>query len=292
MNLKQLKYFMAIAEERQITAAAKKLHIAQPPLSYQLSLLEQELGVTLIKRGPRNAELTDAGKLLYKRAEQILSMTSSAVREVENYGKGLHGVLSLGAVSSSGGVVPNLRMQEFTKHYPDIRFEIHEGNTFAIIEMLEKGIVDLGIVRTPFQYDRFHCRYSALEPMAAVMTKDLACGQGESGITLEELKNKPLIIYRRFEALIQEAFAEEGLTPFICCLNDDARTTYTWARKGFGIGIIPKSALQVLNLDQLICKDILNEKLRTQVAVIWEKKRYLSPLAQRFVSFFEDSVDW
>lgn len=287
MNLKQLKYFIAIAEERQITAAAKRLHIAQPPLSYQLSLLEQELGVTLIKRGPRNAELTDAGQLLYKRAEQILDMTSSTAHEVESYGKGMRGVLSLGVVSSSGGIVPNQRMIEFTKHYPDIQFEIHEGNTFAIIEMLEKGIIDLGIVRTPFQHERFHCRYSELEPMAAVMTKDRVCGKNKHNITLQELKNEPLIIYRRFEALIYEAFSEGGITPFICCLNDDARTTYIWAQKGFGIGIVPKSALLVLNPNQLICKDILNDKLKTQVAVIWERNRYLSPLAHRFVELFE-----
>lgn len=285
MNIKQLKYFMTIAEERQITAAAKKLHIAQPPLSYQLGLLEQELGVTLVKRGPRNVELTDAGQLLYKRAAQILDMTSSTAREVECYGKGMRGVLSIGAVSSSGGIVPNERMLQFTKHYPDIQFEIHEGNTFAIIEMLEKGIIDLGIVRTPFQNEHFHCQYSAPEPMAAVMTKERVCGKCEDKITLQELKKEPLIIYRRFENLIQDAFSAEGISPFICCLNDDARTTYTWAQKGFGIGILPKSALLVLN-SKLICKDILCDKLITQIAVIWEKNRYLSPLAQSFVEFF------
>lgn len=288
MNLKQLKYFIAIAEERQITAAAKKLHIAQPPLSYQLSLLEQELGVTLVKRGPRNVELTDAGQLLYKRAEQILDMTSSTAREVESYGKGMRGVLSIGAVSSSGGIVPNQRMLEFTRHYPEIQFEIHEGNTFAIIEMLEKGIVDLGIVRTPFQHEHFHCRYSALEPMTAIMARNRVCGSKEASVTLAELEKEPLIIYRRFEALIHEAFSEEGLSPFVCCLNDDARTTYIWAQKSFGVGIIPKSALLVLNPGELVCKDILCDKLQTQVAVIWEKGRYLSPLAQRFVELFEE----
>lgn len=286
MNLKQLKYFITIAEERQITAAAKKLHIAQPPLSYQLSLLEQELGVTLIKRGPRNAELTDAGKLLYKRAGQILDMTTSTAHEIESYGKGMRGVLSIGAISSSGGIVPNRNMLEFTEHYPDIRFEIHEGNTFAIIDMLEKGIIDLGIVRTPFQHDRLYCRYSAPEPMAAVMKKGRVCGKDENSITIRELEKEPLIIYRRFEALIHEAFSDEGVSPFICCLNDDARTTYVWARKGFGIGILPKSALLVLDTKDLICKDILSDKLKTQIAVIWEKNRCLSPLAQRFTELF------
>jgi len=287
VNLKQLKYFTAIAEEHQITAAANKLHIAQPPLSYELSKLEQELGVTLVKRGPRNAELTDAGQLLYKRAEQILAVTTATEREIRNYGKGISGVLAIGVISSSGGILPNERMLEFTAHYPDIRFELHEGNTFAIIDMLEKGIVDIGIVRTPFLSDRFNCRYEEREPMEAVMTKEHEAGKNDGSITIQELAAAPLIIYRRYEQLLNETFAAEKLTPFFSCINDDARTTYIWAKKGFGIGVIPKSILRVLNPSGLICKDIISEKLTTQLAVIWEKNCTLAPLARKFVELLE-----
>ena len=290
MTLKQLKYFTAVAEERQITAAAKKLHIAQPPLSYQLAELEKELGVRLVKRGPRNVELTDAGELFFKRAQQILDMTASAAREAGSCGRGMRGVLSIGMVSSSGGIVPNRNMLAFTENYPEVRFEIHEGNTFAIIGMLEKGIVDLGVVRTPFPCERFHCRYSAPEPMEAVMPAGHVCG-GESGVTLRELAEHPLILYRRFETLVREIFAEENLDPFVCCLNDDARTTYTWALKGFGVGIMPRSELMVLNREGLVSRDILCEKLVTRIAVIWERGRYLSPLARRFVELFDSPQD-
>ncbi len=286
MTLKQLKYFTAVAEERQITAAAKKLHIAQPPLSYQLAALEKELGVRLVKRGPRNVELTDAGELFYRRARQILDMAASAAREAEGCGRGRRGVLSLGTVSSSGGAVPNRSMLALAEDYPEVRFEVHEGNTFDILSMLEKGIVDLGVVRTPFPCERFHCRYTAPEPMAAVMAESRLCG-GESGVTLRELSEQPLIFYRRFDTLLRDAFAEQGLNPFVCCLNDDARTTYTWALKGFGVGVMPRSELSVLGPDGLVCRDVLCETLVTRVAVIWERGRYLSPLARRFVELFE-----
>ena len=106
MNLRQLEYFMAIAEEHQITAAARRLHITQPPLSYELSSLERELGVKLIERGPRSAELTEAGQLLYARAERILSLTSAATREVKSFGQGTSGTLSVGIISSAGGFRP------------------------------------------------------------------------------------------------------------------------------------------------------------------------------------------
>lgn len=285
MTIKQLRYFTAIAEERQITAAAQKLHIAQPPLSYQLAALESELGVRLVTRGPRGVELTDAGELFYRRAKQILDMTASAAREAESCERGMRGVLSLGTVSSSGGTVPFPGMLAFTKNYPEVRFEVHEGNTYAIIEMLEKGIVDLGVVRTPFAGDRFHCRSSSPEPMMAVAVPGHSLG-GEDGVTLGELSRAPLILYRRFEALVREAFAAEGLPVQVCCLNDDARTTYTWAMKGFGVGILPRSELSVLNPQGLLCREVLSRRLVTRIAVIWEKGRYLSPLARRFVDLF------
>ena len=106
MNLKQLEYFVAIAEERQITAAARRLNISQPPLSYELRQLESELGVTLVVRGPRQARLTEAGQLLYQRATKILAMTAAARREVESVGSGMTGALSLGVCPDCAGLAP------------------------------------------------------------------------------------------------------------------------------------------------------------------------------------------
>lgn len=287
MNLKQLKYFLAIAEEGQITAAADKLHIAQPPLSYQLKLLEKELGVELVSRGPRSVSLTGPGELLRKRAEQILEMVSSAEKEVMNFGKDMYGVLSIGAISSSGGVVPNSQMIRFTKNHPNIKLAIHEGNTFAVIEMLEKGMIELGIVRTPFQHKMLKFRYAPKEPMVALMTENNLCGKKENTITLQELNNVPLIIYRRFDSLINESFAKIGIEPMICCKNDDARTTILWAHAGLGVGLVPKSAALAFTTGDLICKEIQCEDLVTRLAVVWVKDRYLSAIGQKFVELFE-----
>ena len=88
MNLKQLEYFVAIAEEGQITAAARRLHISQPPLSYELAQLERELGTQLVRRGPRGVTLTEAGRLLHERATRILAMATATAREVSSVGKG------------------------------------------------------------------------------------------------------------------------------------------------------------------------------------------------------------
>ena len=144
MDIKQLTYFIAIVEEGNITRAANKLHMAQPPLSNQLKLLEDELGTKLLERGARKVSLTDAGKILYKRAKHIVEITKATIIEIEEFGKGVQGTLRLGTISSSGTALLSSRVIEFNKKYPNIKFEIHEGNTYEVLEMINSGIIEVG----------------------------------------------------------------------------------------------------------------------------------------------------
>ena len=105
----------------------KRLNIAQPPLSYQLKNLENELGIKLVERGSRNIKLTDAGLMLYNRAKQILNLTETTIDELKDFKDGNKGTLSIGTVSSSGASLLTNRLTSFHKKYPFINFEIHEG---------------------------------------------------------------------------------------------------------------------------------------------------------------------
>jgi DNA-binding transcriptional LysR family regulator len=287
MDIKQLKYFLTIAEEGQITSAAKKLHMAQPPLSQQLKALEEELGVKLIERGPRQIQLTDAGEILMARARQILELSNSTINEIKDYSSGLKGTLSIGTVSSSGATLLNNIITDFNKKYPGIKFEIHEGNTFTTLELLNRGVIEVGIVRTPFKALGFECRYMKSEPMIAAMTKEYCDGEEKKHINIRDLKDKPLIIYRRFEQLIHETCLEEEFEPKVFCKNDDARTTLLWANAGLGVGIMPRSVFEMGINSNLIYKVIENESLRTSIAAIWSKDRYISSLAKKFIDCFE-----
>ncbi|MBU5590212.1 LysR family transcriptional regulator [Clostridium sp. MSJ-4] len=286
MDIKQLKYFLTIAEEGQITSAAKKLNMSQPPLSQQLKLLEEELEVKLIERGSRHLQLTDAGKMFMNRARQILELTSSVEKEVKDFSKGLQGTLSIGTVSSSGATLLNERISEFHKEYDCIKFEIYEGNTFTLIDLLNKGIIEVGIVRTPFNALNFECKYAKTEPMIAAIPKEYYWESAQATISLNELKDKPLIIYRRFEQLICEVCMEQGFEPEIYCKCDDARTTLLWANAGLGIAIVPKSAFELATNNNLLYREIESEKLRTKIAAIWVKDRYISPIASKFIESF------
>jgi Transcriptional regulator len=286
MDIKQLTYFITIAEEGTITQAANKLHMAQPPLSTQLKLLEDELGVKLIERGARKVKLTDAGKILYKRAKHILEITTSTEKEIEEFRKGIQGTLRLGTISSSGAVLLSKRIIDFNNKYPNIKFEIHEGNTYELIEKLNSGIIEVGIVRTPFNSKNFHCLFLEAEPMAAVMSENYNFETIRDEIFLEDLKDIPLIIYRRFEKILLGEFQNLSIEPNVFCINDDARTTILWARAGLGIGIVPKSAINFGLMDNIKYKEINNDTLRTQISAIWIKERYLSMAAKKFLEFF------
>lgn len=288
MDIKQLKYFLTIAEEGQITAAAKKLNMAQPPLSFQLKALEDELGVKLVERGSRKIKLTDAGRILYNRADQILKLTGSTVRELKDFAEGVEGTLSIATVSSSGSILLTERLKKFHDKYPNVNFEISEGNSYKILELLTSGLIEIGIVRTPLNLENFESIYLPEEPMVAVMTRDLEWESNKEIILLKELINKPLIMYRRFEKLILECCKKSGFEPKIFCKNDDARTTLLWAEAGLGIAIVPKSAVQLIGSTNLIYKEIDEQALRTQIAAIWVKNRYISSSAKHFLEVFEE----
>nr|WP_319488515.1 LysR family transcriptional regulator [uncultured Caproiciproducens sp.] len=287
MDLKRLEYFMAISEEGSISAAAKKLHISQPPLSHQLQLLESELGVKLVERGARHVMLTDAGVILYKRAGNILEMADAAARELGEYGEKMKGTLRMGATSSSGPPLLGSRMIEFTKMYPEVNFELHEGNTFQMIELLTGGVIEIAVIRTPFHAENTAWYSLEKEPMIAVGNQRYFDSPDCGHILLEDLRNKPLIIYRRYEKLILSACKAAGFQPSIFCLNDDSRTALMWANAGLGIAVTPYSMVSFYRSPECLCKIIDNHNLETQITAIWRSDRPLSAVAKSFLTVFK-----
>ena len=287
MDLKRLEYFMAISEEGSISAAAKKLHISQPPLSHQLRLLEEELGVKLVERGARHVTLTDAGVILYRRAGNILEMADAAARELGEYGERMRGTLRLGITSSSGPPLLDRQMTEFTKLYPEVNFELHEGNTFQMIELLAGGVIDIAVIRTPFHAENTSWFSLEKEPMIAVGKQKYFDHPGSGHILWESLQSRPLIIYRRYEKLILTACKAAGFRPDIFCLNDDARTTLMWANAGLGVAVVPYSMVSFYRNPDCLCKIIDNPHMETQITAIWRSDRPLSAVAKSFLTVFK-----
>lgn len=317
MNLKQMEYFTAIVAEGSISGAARALHVSQPPLSAQMRLLEEELGATLFERGARSIQLTEAGRLFYQRAQSILDLTSGAKKDIERLGQGLLGTLRLGMISSveTQGIITSIAA--FRQRYPQVTFRIHEGNTYQLLDKLSTGQLEAAIVRTPFPEEAFDCRYLTAEPMMAVGTGDFFSPDGGPEIELSALSALPLIIYRRWETVLERYFSHPH--PDYLCVNDDARTSLMWAASGAGVALVPASITGELGWScpeipgdggslpgdsrsggsipgdsrprppRLIARTIVNPTLTTTITLVKLKNAGLSELGQHFFQYFDVS---
>lgn len=278
MDLRQLEYFREIADMGSINEAARRLNMSQPPLSYQLKLLEDELGVRLFERSRQGVALTEAGKLLYSRAGELLSYAGSTKLEIAQFGK--KRVLRLGMTSST--VAPMIPyIAQFARKNPEVNFEVHDGTTFSLFNSLMDGIIDISVVRTPLQLDGVEHLQLCHEPMIAVSSPTLRAEEGKL-LSLADLTERPLIVYRRYEKLICDAFRAHGLEPDIFCVCDDARGAILWAKEALATAIFPQSMASMCT--ELRIQTIDESALETKILLIWRQGKHLPTAAQDFIT--------
>lgn len=278
MDLRQLEYFREIADTGSINEAARRLNMSQPPLSYQLRLLEEELGVRLFERSSQGVTLTEAGTLLYSRAGELLSYADSTKQEVERFGR--RRILRLGLTSST--VAPMIPfIAEYARRNPEASFEVHDGTTFSLFNSLLAGIIDVSVVRTPLRLDEVEHTVLCTEPMIAVSAPaEETPRRGQAA--LSELTGRPLIVYRRYEKLITDAFAAHALEADFFCVCDDARGAVLWAKAGIATAILPASMSSLCaGLD---IREIDEKALETQILLIWRKGKKPLPAVQDFIA--------
>jgi len=286
MDLRQLRYFVTIADEGQILAASKKLNIAQPPLSQSLKNLEEELGVKLIERGSRKISLTEEGKLLRTRAEQILALADNTKRELLDAKEGFKGTLSIGTVATTGmAFLPNY-IKAFHQKYPNIKFNLHEGDAKQIAEKLNNNIIEIGIVRTPFDVEAYNSKKLPSEPMVAVIPKTIKNLAVEGDISLKEIKDYLILIHYKHETIIMESCRRIGFEPNIICKGNDVRQLIILANNDIGIAIVPESAVGSLNNSNSVCRMIIEPVIELSTAIIWNRNRKLTSAASRFLDLF------
>ena len=281
MELRQLKYFLAVAEEGQITRAAEKLNITQPPLSQQIILLEEELGVQLFNRSRKRVQLTEAGRALQNRAEQIMELLKSAVRDVADTVEGLGGRLSIGSITSSGRSVVPEYMRRYHQLYHRVTFDLRQGDSRHIFELLDAGLIEVGLVRLPVDDSRYN--YIVLPPERMVVVADPEKFPiEETGVMqLVLLETTPLLVLRRYLPTIAEYCRN------ILCISDDVTPLIIWARFGLGVAVVPESAVNMLLRGaELRVRPIDTPAFTTTGAVIWSKKNTLSSAASHFVEMF------
>lgn len=281
MDIRQMKYFKTIVEQGTISKAAKVLHMAQPPLSMQLKQLEDELEVTLVKRGNRQIELTQAGQLFYKRCLQMLDLSEITKNELKQT---YQEVLRIGITSSNSALIQQDKIKKYLHDNRHYSYSIHEGTTYEILDLLLAHNIDLGIVRTPFDSSLVDAYYLEKEPMIAIGKKEFFDTKKEY---MKDFKDNPLIIHKRYLPLISDYCLNQHFQIQLKVSCDDSRTSLIWASTGIGIAIVPMSSLS-LEYDHSMLSVILKDKsLYTGIAFITRKNEEINQAIQQFMKQFQ-----
>lgn len=268
-------YFKTIVEEGTISKAAQTLHMAQPPLSMQLKQLEEELSVTLLKRGHRKVELTQAGKIFYKRCLQMISLNERTFHEIQDMQKE---VLRIGVTSSNSAILPSSLLHDHS--FSHFLFRIYEGSTYEIIDQLMAHHIDLGIVRTPFDQSQLDCYSLYQEPMWAVGLPHLL---NPDMTTIKDYQNKPLIVHQRYLSLITDYCLNLHFNPYIKITCDDSRTSLQWAKAGLGIAIVPQNILSFWPDHHFVTVMLEDQALQTDITLITRQNEILDIKTQNLI---------
>jgi DNA-binding transcriptional LysR family regulator len=290
MELRHLRYFLAVARHRNFTRAAEELHIAQPPLSQQIQQLERELGATLFDRSARQVELTQAGEVLLLRARRVLEMIDDMTNEVREVAGARGGRVTLGVNRTAAALILPAVARLMRERMPGVELVILEGGTSTIAELVVERRVDLGLARLPLAE---HEPFTALlesrplyqEQVVAVLLRGHPLARRDS-IHIAELRDEPLMIVRRDQGTLYEqiisACEAAGFTPRLVCEGAEIYTLVRLVEAGLGITLIPERGLQLIpGVEERVVGLPLrtgpdNEGIIMEAGLIWRRGRYRS----------------
>ena len=291
MDLRALRYFMVAAEELNITRAAERLNMSQPPLSSQIHSLEEELGVQLFIRGKRHLTITEAGSHLYRRAKQILELTDHTRQELQSM-DGLSGNLNISLVEGRAPFFLARWISGFRSEFPHVAIHMWNGDGDEAMERLHRGLADLSLIALPYNAELFDGITVGREPWVAMMSihHPLAKEEGEF-LPLKKLVGQPLYIPRRRSRIeaVRAWFQELEAEPMIAGDLSSYIDTVALAEQNAGICIYP---MTTYNESDLIVKKIITESARqVGYALVWKRNEQLSQLQKEFIYYVQDCLE-
>lgn len=245
MELRHLRYFVAVAEERNFTRAAERLHIAQPPLSRQIQQLEEDLGVVLIEKGVRPLRLTEAGAFFLAHARTLLDQVRDLRTMTQRIGK-LERTLSVGFVASTlYGLLPDI-IRRYRERHPEVDIALHEMTTVEQLKALKEGRIDVGFGRLKSADPSIRRIRLREEPMVVALFPGHRLAAGEGGVRLTELVHEALLVYPKaprpsFADQVLAAFSDANLTPEHVTEVRELQIAMGLVAAGQGIAIVPES---------------------------------------------------
>lgn len=289
MEIRVLRYFLAIAREESITGAANSLHITQPTLSRQIKDLEDKLGQKLFVRGSHRISLTAEGMLLRKRAEEIISLVDKTQQEFFSMKGNLSGDIYIGGGETEAMNYVASVCHELQNDYPDIHYHLYSGNAEDVTERLDKGLLDFGLLIQPTditKYDYLHI--PAKDSWGVIMLKDSPLAQ-KNEINVHDLANLPLIFSRQVLQSRMETnelakwFGDEWKNLHIVTTFNLVYNAAVMAKQGIGY-VVTLDKLADTSDSSPLCFRPLSPKIESGLDIVWKKYQIFSPAAELFLN--------
>ena len=292
MDIRVLQYFLAVAREESITRAAERLRMTQPPLSRQLKDLEDELGKQLLIRGSKKVTLTEDGMLLRKRAEELVDLMKKTKAELTSSNENINGDIHIGcgeteAISFLAQAAWNLQQK-----HPLIHYHIYSGDAERVMERLDKGLIDFGLLVGPVDVNKYdYIRLPLKDRWGVLMRKDSPLAEKES-ITAEDLWDKPLIISHQ-TSINSEMFSwlKTDITKLnIVATYDLVYNASQFVKKGFGYVIALDKLINTTG-DSSLCFRPLYPILEAGLCIVWKKYQVFSKASNAFLQQLQKELE-
>lgn len=293
MELHQLRYFIAVADEGNFTRAAEKCFISQPSLSSQIIKLEDELGQKLFNRMGRTAELTTAGRVLESRARGILLDVENVQLEIQEGASEVKGVIHVGATPSVAPYMLPKIIAHCKKLYPALEIRMHENLRARLLDDLLHGELDVGVIAFAGEHPNINAEPLLQEELYLVVPKNHPLAS-KTKVSIEDFKDEPLVTLGESSTLgrkIMEFFGRNDYEPKVSGTCSQVKTLKAMVHYGHGVAILPKMAMDGSDPYDVVFRTMESSRMNRLLFILTHDKRYLSPGANAFIEVLREYVD-
>ncbi len=292
MDIRVLQYFLAVAREGSITGAAERLHMTQPPLSRQLKDLEEELGTQLFLRGNRKITLTEEGKILRKRAEELVALMEKTKAEISQSYNDVTEDIYLGCGESISTSLIASAIQRLHKKYPRIRVNLHSGDFESISEYLDRGLLDFGMFIGAADLSKYdYIKLPTADTWGLLVRKDSVFAEKES-IKPSDLTDQPLICSR-------QVLSKNEMAGWFGCPSENLNIISTYNLIFNAAVMVEHHIGYALTLENLVdtswesklCFRPLEPRLEASHHIAWRKYQMFSSATEKFIAALQEEIE-
>lgn len=292
MELRVLQYFLAVAREQSIVRAAESLHLSQPTLSTQIKAMEESLGKQLLIRGTKGSRkitLTEEGMILRKRAEEILNLVQKTEREISGSDQIIAGDVYIGTGETDAVRFIAKAARELYQTYPGIHYHIASGNAQFVMEQLDKGLIDFGIVLGFSDRTKYHfIDLPFMDTWGVLMRKDSPLAEKES-VQPDDLWDKPLILSQQDDShkALADWMQKEISELEIVATYNLLFNASLMVEEGLGYAVGLDKIINTSGSSRLLFRP-LAPKRETSMSIIWKKYQIFSKASEKFIQMMKE----